>query len=107
VPHSGPLAVDDVLPAGRRKRRGRAERRDHPARRTSAADERRSSGLDSDWGGRNRRGADNTLSTGFYTFATEAPGTYRVEAKLATGDGYALTGWTLYDDASYSQEVVH
>jgi hypothetical protein len=50
---------------------------------------------------------DNTLSTGFYTFATAAPGTYRVEANLATGDVYGLTGWTLYDDAAYSHEVVH
>jgi hypothetical protein len=50
---------------------------------------------------------DNTLSTGFYTFTTAAPGTYRVGASLATGDGYALTGWTMYDDPAYSREVVH
>ncbi len=50
---------------------------------------------------------DNTLSTGFYSFVASAPGTYRVEADLATGDVYGLVGWTLYDDAAYSQQVAH
>jgi len=50
---------------------------------------------------------DNTLSTGYYAFATEGPGTYRVAANLATGDGYALVRWHLYDDAALTREVAH
>jgi len=50
---------------------------------------------------------DNTLSTGFYSFATTQPGTYRIQANLATGNVYGLVAWHLYDDPAFSHQVAH